>query len=93
MAKTEKKGVDTSLMVGGRSVPVTEGVATPPPEKLTSKEVLETLKSHEDRLDAVEDMAFGEAKELLEEIVKGALGNFNARIEALEKAATEEAKK
>lgn len=54
MAKT--KGADTSLMVGGKSVPVNQGVADPPPEKLTNKEVLETLDDHERRLDALEEI-------------------------------------
>lgn len=65
MAKTsyaddKQKGADTSLMVGGKPVPVKKGVATPPPEKLTPKEVLEELEDHDRRLDALEEEVFGD---------------------------------
>ena len=59
--KNEKKGADTSLMVRGKSVPVNAGVAEPPPEKLTNKEVLETLDDHERRIDALEAEVFDKA--------------------------------
>lgn len=88
-----KKGVDTSLMVGGKSVPVNAGVAEPPTEKRTHKEILEDLDDIENRLDALEEAAFGDAKKQLEEMVKGVTGNFNERLKALEKAAGEETKK
>lgn len=81
----DKKGADTSLMVGGKTVPVSEGVAAPPPEKMSPKEVLESIDDHENRIDALEEAAFGDVKEKLEEMLKGVAGNFNERLEALEK--------
>lgn len=87
----DKKGADTSLMVGGKTVPVSAGVASPPPEKMSPKEVLESIDDHENRIDALEEVAFGDVKEKLEEMLKGVAGNFNGRLEALEESATGDA--